>query len=159
MVKLVASLTESREEICHFFYAKVISNQKGLLTQISNIRLLKKKKFLLFARGPAQKISPFPITGYDGEDATNNTTADNNEGDEKDDDDHDDEGRKSKQVARPKRYDGKDDDDEAGRKSKQVASWALIEYFNQRSVSGPAKPQKQRHSVIKDHKFSTGKFS
>ena len=91
------------------------------------------------ARGPTQKISPFPITGNDGEDATNNTAADNDDGDVNDDDD--------------------DDDDEAGRKSKQVASSALIEYFNQRSVSGPAKPQKQRHSVIKDHKFSTGKFS
>ena len=89
------------------------------------------------ARGPTQKISPFPITGNDGEDATNNTAADNGDGDENDDDDHDDEGRKSKQVA----------------------SSALIEYFNQRSVSGPAKLQKQRHSVIKDHKFSTGKFS
>ena len=88
------------------------------------------------ARGPTQKISPFPITGNDGEDATNNTAADNDDGDKND-----------------------DDDDEGGRKSKQVASSALIEYFNQRSVSGPAKPQKQRHSVIKDHKFSTGKFS
>ena len=76
-------------------------------------------------------------TSYDGEDATNNRAADNGDGDENDDDDHDDEGRKSKQVA----------------------SSALIEYFNQRSVSGPAKLQKQRHSVIKDHKFSTGKFS
>ena len=110
------------------------------------------------ARGPTQKISPFPITGNDGEDATNNTAADNDDGAENDDDDHD-EGRKSKQMVRPKRYDTKDDNDEAGRKSKQVASSALIEYFNQRSVSGPAKPQKQRHSVIKDHKFSTGKFS
>ena len=71
------------------------------------------------ARGPTQKISPFPITGNDGEDATNNTAADNGDGDENDDDDHDDEGRKSKQVA----------------------SSALIEYFNQRSVSGPAKLQ------------------
>ena len=89
-------------------------------------------------RGPTQKISPFPITGNDGEDASKNTEpADNDAGDENDD----------------------DDDDEEGRKSKQVASSALIEYFNQRSVSGPAKPQKQRHSVIKDHKFSTGKFS
>ena len=88
-------------------------------------------------RGPTQKISPFPITGNDGEDATNNTAADNDDVDDDDDDDGHDEGRKSKQVA----------------------SSALIEYFNQRSVSGPAKPQKQRHSVIKDHKFSTGKFS
>ena len=89
------------------------------------------------ARGPTQKISPFPITGNGGEDASNNPAVDNDDGDENND----------------------DDDDDEGRKSKQVASSALIEYFNQRSVSGPAKPQKQRHSVIKDHKFSTGKFS
>ena len=98
------------------------------------------------ARGPTQKISPFPITGNDGEDAINNTAADNDDDDSADNDDGDE-------------NDDDDADDEEGRKSKQVASSALIEYFNQRSVSGPAKPQKQRHSVIKDHKFSTGKFS
>ena len=58
MVKLMASLTKSREEICHFLCAKVISNQKGPLTWISNIRLLKKKKFLLWPKGRLKRYHP-----------------------------------------------------------------------------------------------------